>query len=171
MPFGWNSWGKLQSRISFDKAMQVSDFFAQELPQFKNDGVAYIGLDSGWNKFTDAELKQFVDHCHASHQEAAIYFTPFAAFGRRRDDANISGTNFKFRDIYLYANGKKQSLDGGTALDPTHPGTQKMIADTLARFKQAGFKYVKADFLGHGALEGDHFFDHKITTGIDRKSV
>src|ERR1039458_78393 len=47
VPFGWNSWGKLQGKISFTKAVQVSDFFAQELPQFQNDGVAYIGLDSG----------------------------------------------------------------------------------------------------------------------------
>jgi alpha-galactosidase len=165
VPFGWNSWGKLQGKISFTKAVQVSDFFAQELPQFQNDGVAYIGLDSGWNKFSDAELKQFVDHCHANHQAAGIYFTPFAAFGRRSDDANVAGTDYRYKDIYLYANGRKQSLDGGTALDPTHPGTKKLIELALNRFKQAGFKYIKADFLGHGALEGSHF-DPQVTTGI-----
>ena len=165
VPFGWNSWGKLQGKISFAKAVQVSDFFAQELPQFQNDGVACIGLDSGWNKFSDAELKQFVDHCHANHQAAGIYFTPFTAFGRRSDDANVAGTDYKYKDIYLYANGRKQSLDGGTALDPTHPGTKKLIELALNRFKQAGFKYIKADFLGHGALEGSHF-DPQVTTGI-----
>jgi alpha-galactosidase len=165
VPFGWNSWGKLQGKISFTKAVQASDFFAQELPQFQNDGVAYIGLDSGWNKFSDAELKQFVDHCQANHQEAGIYFTPFAAFGRRSDDANDAGTDYKYKDIYLYANGRKQSLDGGTALDPTHPGTKRLIELALNRFKQVGFKYIKADFLGHGALEGSHF-DPQVTTGI-----
>ena len=50
VPFGWNSWGKLQFGLTFQKAIQVSDFFAQELPQFENHGVAYIGLDAGWNQ-------------------------------------------------------------------------------------------------------------------------
>src|ERR1035441_10847841 len=52
------------------------------------------------------------------------------------------------------------------ALDPTHPGTRKLIADTIARFKQAGFKYVKADFLTQGALEADKHFDPRVTTGL-----
>ena len=48
VPFGWNSWGKLQFGLTFEKAIQVSDFFARQLPQFENHGVAYIGLDAGW---------------------------------------------------------------------------------------------------------------------------
>ena len=170
VPFGWNSWGKLQGKISFAKAVQVSDFFANNLPQFKNDGVVYIGLDSGWNKFSDAELKQFVDHCHANHQEAGIYFTPFSLW-HGSDESNIAGTNYKFKNDFLYANGQKQILDGGFALDPTHPGTKKLIASTIARFKKAGFKYVKADFLTHGALEADYFYDPKVTTGIQAYNV
>lgn len=168
VPFGWNSWGKLQWKISFAKAIEVSDFFATDLSphHFQNDGVVYIGLDSGWNKFSDAELKQFVEHCRSNHQAAGIYFTPFAAFGGRGAAAKVADTDFKYQDLYLYANGEKQILDGGVALDPTHPGTQVLITRTLNRFKQAGFKYIKADFLGHGALEGDKFFDPRVTTGL-----
>jgi alpha-galactosidase len=166
VPFGWNSWGKLQGKISFAKAVQVSDFFAKELPGFQNDGVAYIGLDSGWTKFSDDELKQFVDHCQANHQAAGIYFTPFAAFGWHSDDEDIPGTDYRYKDIYLYANGQKQALDGGVALDPTHPGTKELIARMLDRFQQAGFKYIKADFLAHGTLESDRHFDPQVTTGI-----
>jgi alpha-galactosidase len=165
VPFGWNSWGKLQGRISFQKAVQVSDFFATELPRFENDGVVYVGLDSGWNRFTDGELKQFADHCHSNRQEAGIYLTPFASFGRN-DESSVEGTDYKFKDLFLYANGQKQTVDGGTALDPTHPGTQQMIAATIARFKKAGFKYVKADFLTQGALEADKYFDRRVTTGL-----
>ena len=165
VPFGWNSWGKLQGRISFQKAVQVSDFFATQLPRFENDGVVYVGLDSGWNRFSDAELKQFAGHCCSNHQEAGIYLTPFASFGRN-DEASVAGTDYTFKDLYLYSNGQKQTLDGGTALDPTHPGTRKLIADTIARFKQAGFKYVKADFLTQGALEADKHFDPRVTTGL-----
>ena len=165
VPFGWNSWGKLQGRISFQKAVEVSDFFATQLPQFKNDGVVYIGLDSGWNRLSDAELKQFADHCHSNHQEAGIYLTPFARFGGN-DESTVPGTDYKFKDLYLYAKGQKQTVDGGTALDPTHPGTKQLIAAAIARFKNAGFSYVKADFLTQGALEGDRFFDPRVTTGL-----
>lgn len=167
VPFGWNSWGKLQQNISYTKAIQVSDFFARELQpnHFENDGTVYIGLDSGWQKFSNEQLKQFVEHCHANHQEAGIYLAPFAVW-HVNDNAPVADTNYKFKDIYLYANGKKQILDGGVALDPTHPGTKRLIETTVARFKKAGFKYVKADFLGHGVLEADKFFDPHVTTGI-----
>src|SRR5665213_1262963 len=48
VPFGWNSWGKLQFNISFEKAVEVSDFFARELQphNFENRNTVYIGLDS-----------------------------------------------------------------------------------------------------------------------------
>ncbi len=167
VPFGWNSWGKLQHKISFDKAFQVSDFIARELQtnHFENHGVVYVGLDSGWTRLNAAQLKAFVDHCHANGQEAGVYFTPFAAW-HQADDAVVEGTDYKYRDIYLYANGQKQMLDGGVALDPTHPGTRQRIEYIAAQFKQAGFKYVKLDFLTHGSLEADKHFDPQVTTGI-----
>ncbi len=167
MPFGWNSWGKLQQKLTFEKAIEVSDFFAKELQpnHFENNGVVYIGLDSGWNRFSDDELTSFVDHCKSNNQQAGIYFTPFALW-RTNDDSPVPGTNFKYKDVFLYANGQKQSLDGGTALDPTHPGTKQLIEATLKRFKTAGFAYVKADFLTHGALEADKFYDPQVTTGM-----
>jgi len=167
VPFGWNSWGKLQHKISFEKAIQVSDFIARELQtnHFENHGVVYIGLDSGWTRLNAAQLKAFVDHCHTNGQEAGIYFTPFAAW-RQADDAVVEGAEYKYCDLYLYANGQKQLLDGGVALDPTHPGTRQHIEHIVAQFKQAGFKYVKLDFLTHGALESDKHFDPQVTTGI-----
>lgn len=165
VPFGWNSWGKLQFNLTYEKAIQVSDFFAKELPQFKNDGVAYIGLDAGWSRLTDAQLKAFVDHCKANHQEAGIYFTPFTAWTK---DGNkpVDGTNFKYRDIFLYARGHIQTIDGGVALDPTHPGTKSLIQSNFNRFKCAGFRYVKLDFMTHGALEADSHYDPQVRTGI-----
>ena len=168
VPFGWNSWGKLQHKISFDKAIQVSDFIAKELQPngFENHGVVYVGLDSGWTRLNSAQLKAFVDRCHSNNQEAGIYFTPFAVW-RQSDDAVVEGTEYKYRDLYLCANGQKQTLDGGVALDPTHPGTRQHIQFIAAKFRQAGFKYVKLDFLTHGALEADRHFDPQITTGIE----
>ena len=165
VPFGWNSWGKLQFHLTFRKAIQVSDFFAKELPQFKNNGVIYLGLDAGWNKLTDTQLKQFVARCRANHQEAGIYFTPFAVW-HMDDNALVPGTKYRFKDICLYARGKKESIAGGMAIDPTHPGTKKLIENTIAEFKKDGFKYIKADFLTYGSLEADRYFDARVTTGI-----
>jgi alpha-galactosidase len=167
VPFGWNSWGKLAFNISYDKAIEVSDFFATELQphNFENDHTVYIGLDAGWNSFSDDQLKKFVKHCKANHQEAGIYFTPFTDFGRK-DNALVEGSKYRYRDIYLYANGWKQRIAGGIALDPTHPGTRDRIKYNVDRFKKFGFKYFKADFMVHGLLEGDHFHDPAVTTGL-----
>jgi alpha-galactosidase len=59
VPFGWNSWGKLQFNISYDKAIEASDFFATGLQpdHFENNNIVCIGLDAGWQKFTDAQLR------------------------------------------------------------------------------------------------------------------
>lgn len=167
VPFGWNSWGKLQFKLTFKKAIEVSDFFAKELQpnHFENNGMVYIGLDSGWNKFSDTELKQFVQHCESNHQAAGIYFTPFTAWGAKDDDP-VPGTPYRYKDIFLHAHGRKQHIASGVALDPTHPGTQALIRATLQRFQQAGFQYVKADFLNYGALEADRYYDPGVTTGI-----
>jgi alpha-galactosidase len=165
VPFGWNSWGKIQFHLTYDKAIEVSDFFAKNLPDFKNDDVTYIGLDAGWDALSDQQLKEFVDHCHANHQRAGIYFTPFTAW-THDGSKEVKGTDYHYKDLFLYANGKIQTVDGGVALDPTHPGTQALIQSTIRRFQQAGFQYIKADFMTHGALEADHYYDPKVTTGI-----
>jgi len=166
-PFGWNSWGKLKFSLNFDKAIQVSDFFADKLQpnNFQNDSVVYIGLDSGWNKMTDEQLRLFVDHCKSNHQEAGVYFGPFTAWGNN-DEKTVEGSDYKYTDIYLYANQKIQKIDGGVAVDPTHPATKKRMAYYAERFKKAGFKFLKIDFLVHGALEADHYYDSNVTTGI-----
>ena len=167
IPFGWNSWGKIQFKINYDKAIQVSDFFAQHLQpnHFENDSIVYIGLDAGWDHLSDKQLKAFVDHCHQNHQQAGIYFGPFAAWGNNRDKM-VEGSRYKYKDIYLYAHHQLQRIDGGIAVDPTHPGTKERMKYYIDRFKKAGFRYVKIDFLVHGALEADHYYDPRVTTGM-----
>lgn len=167
-PFGWNSWGKIKFGLNFDKAIQVSDYFADKLQpnNFQNDSVVYIGLDSGWNRMNDDQLKKFVDHCKSNHQEAGIYFGPFRAGGHNDEQIVEGSDSTKYKDIYLYANQKPQMIDGGIAIDPTHPATQKRLAFFIDRFKKAGFKFLKIDFLVHGSLEADHYYNPKVTTGM-----
>ena len=43
--------------------------------------MAYINLDSYWDSFSDDQLKQFVEHCHANGQRAGIYWSHFCILG------------------------------------------------------------------------------------------
>ena len=166
-PFGWNSWGAVQSKINFTRAVEVSDSFKElQTAGFHSKGPVYVGLDSYWDNFSDEELARFVLHCKANGQEAGIYWAPFVDWAKRPARSMEGSNRFTYSDAYLYAHGKPQDLDGAWALDPTHPGVQARMRYFFDRFKKAGFTYIKLDFLTHGALEADRHFDPKVTTGM-----
>lgn len=167
IPFGWNSWGSIQTKINLQNASEVSDFIKDKLQQnhFSNDQTVYIGLDSYWDNFSDIQLKEFVDHCRRNGQKAGIYWAPFADWARN-PLRMVEGTQTPYKEVYLYANGNPQDLDGAYAVDPTHPAVKERINQYINRFKTAGFEYIKIDFLTHGALEADAHFDSSVTTGI-----
>lgn len=169
VPFGWNSWGVLQFNLTFPKAMEVSDFFKQNLQEkgfINQDNTVYIGLDSGWNRFSEVELKAFVEKCKANGQVAGIYWTPFTDWGKNPENIVHDATEYKYKDVYIYADGKPQELDGAFAIDPTHPAIEKRMKITSDLFRRCGFEYVKMDFMTHGAMEGDKWCDPGIQTGI-----
>ena len=64
------------------------------------------------------------------------------------------------------SNGNAESVDGGLALDPTHPADKDLIDYYVNLYTNYGFDYIKLDFLSHGALEGVHY-DTNVTTGIE----
>lgn len=173
VPYGWNSWGVLQTQIRFTNAVAVSEFFRTNLTpnSFANGGTVYINLDAWWNdNFSNAELQSFVNLCHTNGQKAGIYFGPFVWFGSTNDawwwPVEGTGNVYHYEDILLRdANGNWQSNDGGWAVDPTHPATRLRINYWMNMFTNFGFDLVKMDFLGHGALEGQHY-DPAIQTGI-----
>ncbi|MBK5721057.1 alpha-galactosidase [Dysgonomonas sp. Marseille-P4677] len=169
VPFGWNSWGALQFNLRYNHAMEVSDYFKTNL-QNNNfvtaDNTVYIGLDSGWNIFSETELKSFVDKCKVNGQKAGIYWTPFTDWGKNPEREVENAQGYKFKDIYVYAQGKPQEFDGAYAIDPTHPAIEQRMKATSELFKRCGFEYVKMDFMGHGAMEGDKWYNTDIKTGM-----
>ncbi len=168
-PFGWNSWGKLQTKITFDKAMEVSEFISDNLQKqsFANDGVVYIGLDAFWDfGFKPEQHKVFVQQCRARGQKAGIYYCPFTDWGKNPEATVSEMPQYKFKDLYLYGDGKILEFDGAYALDPTHPGTRARIKRQLEEFKEWGYEYVKIDFMAHGAYESDRHFNPDVTTGV-----
>lgn len=172
VPFGWNSWGSIQRKISYEKAVAVSDFVARSLQHhgFTGDGADYINLDSFWDNLSEAELLRFVEHVHANGQKAGIYWAPFIYWGKSLSQ-RVEGSHYNYGDIVLRdASGKPITLDGGIAVDPTHPGTRARIDRYIDRFRTDKFDYIKLDFLTHGALEGGSLngahFDPSVQTGI-----
>lgn len=167
VPFGWNSWGTLQFGVNHKNATEVSAFFADNLQNnnFLNaDNLVYIGIDSGWNNISDTDLKDFADQCKKRNQVPCVYWTPFTDWSK---DGNrqVPGTTYKYKDVWLYANGKPQELDGAFAVDPTHPAIRKTMEDIAAKFRSIGFKYVKMDFMTHGRMEADTWYNKGIATG------
>jgi len=169
IPFGWNSWGVLQFHLTYTKALEVSDYFKENLQNntFINaDKTVFIGLDSGWNKFTEEELKAFVQKCKDNGQVAGIYWTPFTDWGKNPERTVEDAPEYKYKDIYIYANEKPQQLDGAFAVDPTHPAIEQQMKVKSELFRRCGFEYVKMDFMTHGAMEGDTWYKKKIQTGV-----
>lgn len=168
VPVGWNSWGALQFGVNHDNATEVAKFLADSLMprSFHNaDGLIYTGLDSGWDSFKETELKDFADRCTTMHQVPCIYWTPFTDWAKNPERQVDAMPEYKYKDIYLYANGKPQELDGAYAIDPTHPAVRAMMEKTARLFRRCGYRYVKMDFMTHGRMEADSWYRKDITTG------
>lgn len=171
-PIGWNSWGSIQSDISYSNAVATSDYIKNNLQDTwqNEDNVVYVNLDSYWDNMTDEELCEFVKHCEENGQVAGIYSSPFIMWWDEEGMKNncVPGTDITYNEIRLkkadgtyYGN----DIDGCFPLDVTHPATLTHFKTQLERLMNCGFKYIKLDFLVHGSLEGDYYND-EIQTGI-----
>lgn len=168
-PFGWNSWGKLQTKINYKNASEVAEFIGSlRDDSFLNaDSTVYIGLDSFWDfGFNRDELRAFARECHVRGQKAGIYFCPFTDWGKNPEVTVAEAPQYKWKDLYLTHNGEPLSFDGAYAIDPTHPGTKARIRKQIDEFKEWGYDFMKIDFMAHGAYESDRHYDPSVTTGV-----
>jgi len=178
-PLGWNSWGAMQEKISFDKIVKVTDFFADSLKVFRSEGTLYVDLDSFWDNMLKgglegdySKLKEFADYVKKRGLKPGIYWAPFTDWGfQSGGDRRAEGGNYKFSELWTKVGRGYHDIDGARALDPTHPGTQQRIALVIGKLKECGYEMIKIDFLGHAAIESDHFYDQKIKTGMQAYEV
>jgi hypothetical protein len=176
VPMGWNSWAAYASKINDHRYLGAAAFVRDSLvPQgFGRNKVVYINLDAFWSNLDAVQLADAVADIKAMHGadgtrfEPGIYWTPFAYWSDDLD-AWVEGTGMKYRyrDILLKApdGSLLPKVDGGRAIDPSHPGAKARTSYFLKQFQKLGFQYLKLDFLSHGALEGAHY-DPAIQTGI-----
>jgi alpha-galactosidase len=167
-PFGWNSWGAIQTHLSLTNATEVSQYFYDNLQNhnFSNDSTVYIGLDSYWDNIAYSDLFRFVRDCKTRKQNVGIYWTPFVDWGKDPNRTVEGAPGVLYKDIYLYANGKPQEIAGAYAIDPTHPASKLRANLFLKRFIDQGFTFLKLDFMTHGSLESDSHYDPTVFTGI-----
>ncbi len=172
-PIGWNSWGSIQDKLSFENAIATSDYIKTNFQETweNEENVVYINLDSYWDNMTTEQLCEFVKHCEENGQVAGIYSAPFIVWWDEYGMENnyVAGTDISYNEIRLkkadgtyYGN----DIDGCYPLDVTHPATYLHFKAQLEKLMSCGFKYIKLDFLVHGALEGD-YYDDTIETGIE----
>ena len=168
-PFGWNSWGALATKVTFQKSVEVSDFIHSHLQSrgFENEGTVYVDIDSFWDfGFRAHEHRIFVEHCHANNQKAGIYWCPFTDWSGNPRGRVVPDMDYRWEDVYIRANGEPVKFDGGIALDPTHPAVRRRIELQLGQFLEWGYEYVKLDFMAHGAYQSDSYYDASVTTAM-----
>lgn len=176
-PMGWNSWAAYGEHIDDDRYLGAAKFVHDVLvPQgFTRHKVVYINLDAFWSHLDAVQLASAVRTIRSMRSpdgtqlEPGIYWAPFAYFS---SDGNawVEGTGMKYRYRDILLKGPDGSVlpkvDGGWPIDPTNPGEKERIAFTIAEFEKLGFRYIKLDFLSHGALEGAHA-DPAVQTGVE----
>ena len=179
-PVGWNSWGVIQEKLNFQNATATAQYFAKDIPYFRNAaGEAFIDLDSFWDNMTPGgmsgdytQLKQFVRYCDSLGLKPGVYWAPFTDWGHGSGpDRKAEGSQFTFGQLWTKTQKGYHNLDGGRALDPTHPGTLARMDVILGKLVDCGFRMIKVDFLSHAAIESTGFYDKKIQTGMQAYAV
>ncbi|MGN0316035.1 MAG: hypothetical protein ACI4EG_14760 [Fusicatenibacter sp.] len=168
VPFGFNSWAGLASRITEERYEKTGTFLREELmPQgYSNEGITYLNLDAGWNKIPEKHLALQTEKLHRLGQKAGIYDAPFAFFGKNVEMEIPGAEGHSFSEI-LQRDERGNFLprvDRAIPYDVTHPLWKQMTEYKFRKFIDWGYDYVKLDFMSHGGMEGSHY-DVSVTTG------
>lgn len=171
-PFGWQSWGVMSDKNSFQVDVAVSNYMHDVLQPrgFCNEhGKIVMSIDA-WDNLADNQKDQLCEICEANDQIPGTYWTPFCLWW----DANRILTNklpgqnkYLAAECILKANGEFLKYDGAYCLDPTHPGVKEWIRSEIQKIKAHGFRYLKIDFTDNGMIQADSYYNPDVHTGVE----
>ena len=170
-PFGWQSWGVMADKNSFETDVAVAAYFRDVLHPggFRNrQGVNVMSIDS-WDNMSHEQRKAFSAIVKENGQVPGSYVTPFALWWNEDMLKNriCEGSRYTGYDCVLKVNGRPAKLDGAYCLDPTHPGTKELISQEVRRKKDEGFEYLKVDFTSNGMVQADSYYNEEVTTAVE----
>ncbi len=185
-PMGYSTWGAMKEYVSYDGVKAAIDFIDSELrPNGFGDltNSASISLDA----FAEDNISRnkisylgnyYLANSNYNHGNTTqsgknmtlgAYCGPLVGWSWAFD-SNFDGSSHTVREALLKVNGSEYKVpkhpDGGHAIDPTHPGVREHIENFMRKYAMLGVKYVKADFLDGGIVEGDSWYDPEVTTGV-----
>ena len=173
-PFGWSSWGAMQTRVNYQGCIDVADFLSQDV--FKNagfvdeEGRTILSLDAWYNDNMDSrELKSLATYCKEKNGLIGAYAGFLCRWDwENRESPLYPNCPYKVKDVLLKVNGAeyKNPANGALCVDPTHPGTIAAMKYSILEYAKLGFNYIKIDFMDCGICEGDSYYVDTITTGV-----
>lgn len=175
-PVGWQSWGVLAEKNSYEANVEIRDYYQEVLKPagFVNSkGYQVIGLDAS-DGHSAEQHKMFCRDCSANNQIVGCYGTPFSLwwgandFPRADNDyTEYNGKKYPTNDLVIKANGKHVFYDNAWCRDPTHPITKKDILQWVNNIAADGFKYVKLDFVNCGIIQADSYYNKNVHTAVE----
>ena len=170
-PFGWQSWGVLADKNSFQTDVEVSDYMAHTLRPAgfcAPDGTQILSIDA-WDNLSQEQKAALCRHAKANGQIPGTYVTPFCLWWNEQDlDRPLfPGSRWTGRDACFKVNGKPFKYDGAFCLDPTHPATHAFFHTVAQGLKDAGFEYFKIDFTCNGMIQADSYYEPSVRTAVE----
>lgn len=171
-PFGWQSWGVMSDKNSFEVDVAVSNYMHEILQPggFCNEqGKIVMSIDA-WDNLADKQKDQLCEIVEANNQIPGTYWTPFCLWwdAKRIYQQKLPGQDkYMAHECILKANGEFLKYDGAYCLDPTHPGVKAWIEAEIKKIKAHGFRYLKIDFTDNGMIQADSYYDPNVHTGVE----
>lgn len=173
-PVGWQSWGVLAEKNSYQANVEIRDYYNEVLKPagFVNSkGYQIISLDASDNHAA-GQHKTFSADCAKNNQLVGCYGTPFSLWWGEndfpRDDyTTYGGKQYPNNDLVLKANGKHLRLDNAWCRDPTHPITKKDMREFIVNAAAEGIKWIKLDFVNAGITQADSYYDPNVHTAVE----
>ena len=172
-PVGWMSWNVLESKNSYAADSEIVKFYNDVLRPygFHNEQDRYIISIDAWNNLSEQQERWLIQEANALDMIVGVYDVPFTTW---RDPNDLSGIYIKtssgtytFSDVVLRANGKPIEHGGALALDPTHPAVKSRNAQYIRRKYNLGYRYFKLDFMTHGMLQADSYYNPDVHTAVE----